>query len=96
MEQNSPRSPFWVVDIRSGYYQIPITDFRNSGALKSHTANCELINCDECKRLKNELEICNKRLEESKKAGLMLLREITDAELTLLNEIRAQFIYLLL
>ena len=90
MEQNSPSSPFWVLDMRSGYYQIPIRDSHKLGAFQSHTPNEELGNCEECKRLKDELEICNKRLEESEKgrADAELLREIAEAELTSLKEIR--------
>ena len=78
--------------MRSGYYQIPITGSSNSRAFQTHKTNSELSNCDECKRLKNELDSCNKRLEESEKgrADEELLREIAEAELTSLNTIRVR------
>ena len=76
MSESNQNSPFSVIDVRSGYHQIPITDSQYSRAFQTHLPNFKrrmrAINagkCEECKRLKIELAIFAKKLEESEKGS---------------------------
>ena len=92
MSESNQNSPFSVIDIRSGYHQIPITDSQYSRVFQMHLPDIKLGKCEECERLKNELAIVEKRLEESEKgrAEAEQRRAIAEAELTSLKEMRAR------